>query len=157
MNRSQASLKCAAARGGFVSFHILRSRMFHNARQRIISHSTQGEYFTVKQRIQQKGQAAPMGNSLLFFWNVAFFPCSEGRTREPAPFSLITAPGEPEVRQVGNPGILTLNLGFPTTLVFPKPGCALESMGSCILSPGDPKPASGGAQASVFLKLPQRL
>lgn len=96
-------------------------------------------------------------SSLLFFWNVAFFPCSEGRTREPAPFSLITAPGEPEVRQVGNPGILTLNLGFPTTLVFPKPGCALESMGSCILSPGDPKPASGGAQASVFLKLPQRL
>jgi hypothetical protein len=50
-------MRCGA--WGFVSFHILRSRIFHNARQRIISHSPQGEYFTVKQRIQQKGQAAP--------------------------------------------------------------------------------------------------
>ena len=62
-------VKCAAARGGFVSFHILRSRIFHNARQRIISHSPQGEYFTVKQRIQQKGRLLPWGAACFSIWD----------------------------------------------------------------------------------------
>ena len=37
-----------------ILFHILQSRIFHNARWRIISHSSQGEYFTF----------------ILFFWKV---------------------------------------------------------------------------------------
>ena len=32
-------VKCAAAREGFISFHIERSEIFHNFRKKIISHS----------------------------------------------------------------------------------------------------------------------